>query len=247
MSKATSTIKINSWAKKSKYLRSKLEDHKDILAIYQRDFEVVIKIAVGNIRVEQDQKVLQRNLHAEAQRRKSIEEIEKETEVKPGEKDPKRSLYRRIALETHPDRQGVLNKDTATAERNEELFKRAMNAHADDNLTELLMIAHEIDLNPLDLGLTLKELQKIYADLEKSVTSEIKQIENSYVWVWGESAGNVPMRINLLDAYLRQTGHPPVDQSILRDIIEHHETAPDVSVNPGRQRKTGKRPKKLIR
>lgn len=247
MSRATSTIKINSWAKKSKYLRSKLDDLKDILAIYERDFEVVIRIAVGNIRVEQDQKILKRNLQTEAQRQKSIEEIEKETEVQPGEKNPKRSLYRKIALETHPDRQGVLNKDSETAARNEELFKRAMNAHADNNLTELLMIAHEIDLDPLDLGLTLKELQKIYSDLEGNITKEIKQIEGSYVWVWGESSGNIAMRINLLDAYLRQTGHPPVEQSILRDIIEHHESAPDVSVNPGRQRKTGKRPKKLIR
>ena len=247
MSKATSEIKVNSWAKKTAYLRSRLDDHKEIYGIYEIDFTKVIRIAAGNIRVKQDKKALQRNLNAEANRRKSIEEIEKETAPQPGEKNPKRALYRKIALETHPDRQGVLNRDSATAEKNEELFKRAQMAHSDDDIAELLMIAHEIDLSPLDFGMSMGEIRKVYAGIEKSISQEIKQIENSYIWIWGESVGNIPMRINLLDAYLRQTGHPPVDQSLLRDIIEHHETKPDITVNPGRQRKTGKRPKKLIR
>lgn len=247
MSRITDEIKINSWSKKSAYLRSRLDDHKDIMVIYEQDFSKVIRIAVGNIRVEQDRKVLARNLEAEAQRQKSFAEIEKETDLKPGEKDPKRSLYRKIALETHPDRQGILGNNKEIAAKNEDRFKRAMDAHAQDDITELLIIADEIELNPLDLGLTVKELQKIYGDFEKRVTAELKKIENSYIWVWGESAGNIPMRINLLDAYLRQTGHPPVEQTILRDIIEHHESKPDETIHPGRQRKTGKRPKKLIR
>jgi len=247
MSRITDEIKINSWSKKSAYLRSRLKDHKDIMVIYEQDFAKVIRIAVGNIRVEQDKKVLVRNLEAEAKRQKSIAEIEKETDLKPGEKDPKRSLYRKIALETHPDRQGMLGNNEEIAAKNEDRFKRAMNAHAADDITELLIIADEIELNPLDLGLSTKELQKIYSDFEKRVTSELKYIENSYVWSWGESSGNIPMRINLLDAYLRQTGHPPVEQTILRDIIEHHESNPDISSHPARQRKTGKRPKKLIR
>ena len=247
MSRSTAAIKAKSWAKKAEYLRSKLEDHKDIMVIYEEDFNKVIRIAVGNIRVDQDKEVLNRNIAAEKKRRKSIEEIEKETEIQPGVKDPKRNLYRKIALQTHPDRQGILDHSEDVASRNEELFKRAMNAHAEDDLSELLIIAHELDLDPFEMGLSVKELQKIYSKMEKKVAKEIQAIENSYIWVWGEAAGNIPMRINLLDAYLRQTGHPPVDQAILRDIIEHHESAPDESVPSIRQRKPGKRPKKLIR
>ena len=247
MSRSTDSIKIKSWAKKAKYLRSQLEDHKDIFHIYEKDFVKVLRLAVGNIRVQQDKKVLQRNIDAANKMSQSIEEIEKETELSPGEKDPKRSLYRKIALKTHPDRQGVLNHDSDVAAKNEERFKRAMNAHNEDDLSELLMIAHEIDLDPLDVGLSIRELSEIYSGIERKVSTEITDIEKSYIWVWGEASGNIAMRINLLDAYLRQTGHPPVDQAILRDIIEHHETRPDENIPASRQRKTGKRPKKLIR
>jgi len=247
MSVNTEAIKLKSWAKKAEYLQSLLSDHHDILVIYERDFNRALRIAVGNIRVTQDKNELQKNIDAATSHKKTLKEIEKETEVKPGEKDPKRSLYRKIAFQTHPDRQGLLNSDDATKEKNEELFKRAKNSFEEEDLVGLLVIANSIGLNPLEMGMTIKEIRKIYVDLEKSIAKEIQKIESTYVWVWGESYGNINMRINLLDAYLRQTGHPPVEKSILRDIIDHHESAASETDPASRQRKVGKRPKKLLR
>jgi len=249
MSGDLETIKVKAWAKRAEYLQSRLSDQQEIFVIYQQDFSRVIRIAAGNIRVEQDIRVLKKNIEAAAaaKKSKSLEEIKKETEVKPGEKDPGKSLYRKIALETHPDRQVALNNSKEDVLKKEEMFKQAMLAHEEKNIPDLLMIGIKLGMNPLDLGFSVKELRKIYEKMEKKINVEIKKIESSYVWVWGESEGNIPLRLNLLDAYLRQTGHPPVDKSILRDIIEHHESSANEMVPASRQRKVGKRPKKLLR
>ena len=247
MSNNAITIKIKSWSKKAAYQRSILEDHRQLFALYDIDFMAALRIAAGNIRVKQNTAVLERNIKAAAQAQKTLEDIKRETAPIPGEKNPSRSLYRKIAFATHPDRQGVLDNSAADAERNEDLFKRAMAAHNNKDKSELIEIALELGIDPLAMGYTPTDLKKIYDELEKKIKSQITEIENSYAWVWGESEGNIALRINLLDNYLRRTGHPPVDKDILRDIIQHHESDADKTVHPARTRKVGTRPKKLIR
>tara|TARA_B100000424_G_C22902874_1_gene480212 strand:+ start:669 stop:1412 length:744 start_codon:yes stop_codon:yes gene_type:complete len=247
LSVSASQIKIKGWAKKVQYLRSVLSDKQEIFDVYDKDFQEVLKIAAGNIRVKQDVDVLQKVMQQHAAKRKSIEEIDKETLPDPEEKNPTKSLYRKIAFATHPDRQGLLDNDEETASKNEELFRRAQNAHSEGDTSDLLMIAHELDIDLLSLGYTMQDLKKLYDNLESSLKVKIKEIEDSYAYVWGESVGNLDLRINLLDAYLRRTGHPPVQKSILKDIIMHHEEDVDKTVNPARKRKVGQRPKKLIR
>lgn len=247
MSVDASQIKVKGWAKKVQYLRSVLSDKQEIFNVYEVDFQKVLRIAAGNIRVKQDVEVLQKVMQQHEEKRKSIEEIDKETSPDAEEKNPSKSLYRKIAFATHPDRQGLLDNDEETARKNEELFRRAQTSHSEGDVSDLLMIAHELDIDPLSLGYTIHELKKIYDNLEKSLQAKIKEVEDSYAYVWGESAGNLDLRINLLDAYLRRTGHPPVQKAILRDIILHHEEDVDKTANPARKRKVGQRPKKLIR
>lgn len=236
-------IKIKSWAAKAAFLKSTLSDYKDLFAIYEQDFMGVLRIAAGNIRVKKEVEVAEKNPKVTPSS-KSLEEITEETEPIPGKPNPTRTLYRKIAFATHPDRQG---KDSEAAQKNEELFKRATTANDESDMSELIMIAHDLDIDLLSLGFTEAMLRKIYKNLEEKTTKEIKKIEGCYGWAWGESKGNIQLRVNILDAYLRQTGHPIVERSILNDIVEHHESDADKTVASGRTRKTGQRPKKLIR
>mgnify|MGYP005710514773 FL=1 len=113
----------------------------------------------------------------------------------------------------------------------------------------MIRIALSLDIDVQDLGLDEDEvvvyIQKAIAKTEK----ELEQMSESFVWMWGTSEGNVEMRVRLLDAYLRQTGHPPVSNTILRDIVSHHEdpSTPQDGSSKRRKRKPGTRPKKLIR
>jgi hypothetical protein len=244
---STTLIKIKSWAKRADYQKSILADHQELFTLYDLDFMAVLRIAAGNIRVKQDVSVLEENIRATTASRKTLDDIKRETEPIPGERNPSRSLYRKIAFATHPDRQGILDNSADIAEKNEELFKRAMAAHNDKDNAELIEIALELGIDPQTMGYSITDLKKIYDDLEGKVKSQIAAIEGSYGWVWGESEGNIDLRINLLDNYLRRTGHPPVNKDILRDIIQHHESDVDKTVHPARTRKVGARPKKLIR
>jgi hypothetical protein len=236
-------IKIKSWATKAAFLKSTLSDHQALFTIYELDFMGVLRIADGNIRVKKTSGVVEANIK-ETQTPKTLEEIEDETKPTPGESNPTRTLFRKIAFATHPDRQG---KDPVIAQKNEEIFKRAMSANSESDISELIMIGHDLDIDLLSLGYTMPVLKKIYKDLEEKIIKQIKKIEGCYGWAWGESKGNLERRINILDGYLRQTGHPGVDRSILSDIVEHHEADVDKTVRPGRTRKPGQRPKKLIR
>jgi hypothetical protein len=236
-------IKIKSWATKASFLKSTLSDCQDLFSIYDLDFNAVLRIATGNIRVKKSLDNIENRIK-EDQVAKTLEEIEKETAPTPGEVNPTRTLYRKIAFATHPDRQG---KDPVIAQKNEEIFKRAMTANSESDITGLIMIAHDLDLDLLSLGYTIPSLKKLYKDLEKKITNQIKKIEGSYGWAWGEAKGKIELRVNILSGFFRQTGHPPIERSILIDIIEHHESDVDKTVLPGRTRKTGKRPKKLIR
>ena len=235
-----------------KFLGDEMEDRKDLFSGYEKDFMRVVKIARGNIKVNQNHEKLKKNLEdaAEFNARQKSEEALQEKELNDATPDvPQKKLYREIAKETHPDKYDQLDVSEQEKENLHDIFKRAAEAYENDDVPEMIRIALSLDIDVQDLGLDEDEvvvyIQKAIAKTEK----ELEQMSESFVWMWGTSEGNVEMRVRLLDAYLRQTGHPPVSNTILRDIVSHHEdpSTPQDGSSKRRKRKPGTRPKKLIR
>lgn len=234
-------IRLTSHARKLQTAQQDLDDHELISSVYEQDFQRVIRIASGNIRATQDPKTLAKNI----EEAKKLQE-EESKDVPDDNKDSSlKNLHRRIALLTHPDRL-ISEPSPAEKERKEALFKRAAQAYDDDDLCELVLIAAELKI-PVEDFVEPQKLIMAYDDKIGIIQKKIKSIKGSYVWIWGESHGNIDMRVKLLDIYLQQTGHSKVDEQILRDIVEHHEAPTDVRKISVRQRETGARPKRLIR
>lgn len=234
-------IRLTSYARKLQTAQQDLNDHELISGVYEQDFQRVIRIAAGNIRASQDPKVLAKNI----EEAKKLQETESEEEQDDSKDATIKNLHRKIALQTHPDRL-ISETSPAEKERKEALFKRAAKAYDDDDLCELVLIAAELKI-PVEDFVEPQKLIMAYDDKISEIQKKIKKIKESYVWIWGESHGNVDMRVKLLDIYLQQTGHSKVDEQILRDIVEHHEAPTDVRKISVRQRETGARPKRLIR
>jgi len=236
-------IRLTSYARKIQAATQDLSDHELISSVYEQDFQRVIRIASGNIRARQDPNVLSRNIE-EAERK--AREAKLSEIAKDETKDSSlKNLHRKIALLTHPDR---LAGETSPAERErkENLFRRAATAYDDDDLCDLVLIASELMI-PVEDFVEPQKLIMAYDERIEKIQKKIRSIKESYVWIWGESQGNIDMRVRLLEVYLHQTGHGKIDEQILRDIVEHHEAPTDVRKISVRQRETGARPKRLIR
>jgi hypothetical protein len=235
-------IRLTAQARKLQTAQQDLDDHQLIAGVYEQDFQRVIRIAAGNIRSKHNPEILQKNI--EEAKAKSAEE--ENIDEDDNENNPTlKNLHRRIALLTHPDRL-VSETSAAEKERKEALFKRAAKAYDDQDLCELVLIASELKIAVEDFVDT-QTLMMAYDEKISAIQKKVKSIKESYVWIWGESHGNLDMRVRLLDIYLQQTGHAKVDEQILRDIVAHHEEPTDVRNISVRQRETGTRPKRLIR
>jgi len=90
-----------------------------------------------------------------------------------------KSLYRKIAVCTHPDK----NKNKQDAR---EIYESATVAKKEGNLQELLDAGKKIDIK-LDIkDITLEELELLEANISQ-LSDKVNKIKNSYPWVWFHS------------------------------------------------------------
>lgn len=87
-----------------------------------------------------------------------------------------KSLYRKIAVETHPDK----NENQESAR---EIYEKATVAKKEGNLQELLDAGKKINVMPDFNAMTREELD-ILKDNINELQDKINKIKNSYPWVW---------------------------------------------------------------
>lgn len=243
---------VRSAYRRLKFLNDEIDDRKSIFVDYEKDFMRVVKIARGNIKVNQNHEKLRQNLEeaAEFNARQKAEEALQEKEINDSTPDvPQKKLYRKIAKETHPDKYDQLDASDEEKQNLHDIFKRAAEAYEADDVPEMIRLALALDIDVQDFGLDEDEVVVYIDKAIQKTQQELDQMSESFVWMWGTTVGNVEIRVRLLDAYLRQTGHPPVSNTILKDIVHHHEdpSTPKDGSSKRRKRKPGTRPKKLIR
>jgi len=90
-----------------------------------------------------------------------------------------KSLYRKIAVRTHPDKN--TNKQDAR-----EIYESATTAKKAGNLQELLDAGKKVDIKLKADELTLDELDLLESNI-KEIKNKTNKIKNSYPWVWFHS------------------------------------------------------------
>lgn len=85
-------------------------------------------------------------------------------------------LYRKIVVNTHPDR-------AEQPEKTKKIYNKATNAKKSGNLQELLDAGKEISLAPDINNITTEELDLLELNINE-IKDKIQKIRNSYAWVW---------------------------------------------------------------
>ncbi len=112
------------------------------------------------------------------------EKTQQKKEIRKTEKkntDPEvKKLFRKIALEIHPDR---LIDEPAGLEKNKKkkMFQNSLDAVEDNDLIILVSIAIELGIEPPEVS-----REKLIETENKIITikKEIKELESKYVWRW---------------------------------------------------------------
>ena len=99
--------------------------------------------------------------------------VEKEKETKKTIPSEFKSLYRKIAVETHPDK--------GTDDKKIEKYQQATEAKKESKIDKLVSIAKDLKINLSEMTFAdIKIIEQSIIDTEKAIS----QVRSSYVWAW---------------------------------------------------------------
>ena len=258
--KARVKRQVRARTRKLLFLQEELQDAEDTFEIYRDDFELAVALARPNVRVEQDLEKYCDNIEKarEAAHEQALavqQEAEEAVPDDPSDEEapdrPGKGLYKRIARQTHPDRHlqlGVTDPDERT--RLSGFFTEAHDAFTRGALEVLVRIGLQLGIDPEDMNMSA---EKIVGHIDKEIhvtLSQIKNLQTSYAWAWGEADEDIPRRLKILLQFLRLTGHDSLDEVIVRDVVERHAMMfndDGTRRDRPRARKSGERPGRILR
>ncbi len=138
-----------------------------------------------------------------------------------------KSLFKKIAIETHPDK--VQNRnDLSEFEKNERsvLYKKASNALNSLEEMKLLEVGYSLGILP---DLSEHEQKNIILSAINKEKNSISSSHQLVAWIWGENFGNIDVRSNLLIYVRKNLGLPEVSLDIIREYIVAFENDEDLS------------------
>lgn len=168
----------------------------------------------------------QQKKHNEPEESKENEES-KETEEKSLEAPAwMKKLFKKIALETHPDKISSRDDLSEYQKKEREIFyKEAVSSI--ENVDEMAIIEIAILLE-IDTGVAeKKQLAIISKEIEK-VLQKIESYRNLVAWTWGENIGEIETRSKLLKYIMGILKMPTIEDTIIIDYLNFFEAGEDM-------------------
>ncbi len=251
----TKDIHLRSLSRKLKCVQEDFKDVDNLSQEFDKDFQKAWQMALSNIRSKRDQSafrdLLDEIANNESQNKSknflqdSPEEDDKTSASSKSEKD----LFRKITLETHPDRAGILGiEDESEKDKRKAMFVKAHEAYRKNDLETLLSIAIDLGLSLDDLEIEFEEIVQKVENLTQSIYNKMEAITNSLAWAWGTSSGDIEKRAHLIKMMLQRYGYYDIDDMLVNDIVAQHEENVARGHTKSRvKRRAGQRPRRIVK
>ena len=165
-----------------------------------------------------------------ANHQNSHQEKESKTEEKEEETSEAptwmKKLFKKIALETHPDKISSRDDLSEYQKKEREIFyKKAVDSI--ENIDEMAIVEIAILLG-IDPGVAeKKQLELISKEIEK-IMSEIDSYRNLVAWTWGETIGETETRFKLLKYIMGILKMPTINDNIITEYLTCFEAGEDM-------------------
>lgn len=230
-----------------RFCRSVCEETKELFFEYDQELNLIlgdlsrINKPVSAASPEASEKSLVKSSNSDKkimdEKQNSTQQAEhQENESGPEEKEEEiaeppawmKKLFKKIALETHPDKISS-REDLLEYQKKEReiLYKKAVDSI--ENVDEMAIIEIAILLE-IDPGVAeKKQLEILSTEIEK-VMHEIESYRNLVAWTWGENIGDVETRLKLLKYIMGILKMPAVEDTIISEYLNCFEAGEDVEV-----------------
>lgn len=182
-------LKYKKTIKEAEFAYADLEYHRDVAHEAKIEFRLAIEKLLQTagpelrelIRSKEEERLAATITELQELANSTTESVEKEGTAPSAKATELRSLFRKIAEETHPDKLVTKDLSLSQIEQYIKLFKKAKKALTDTNWYTLHCIA-------LDLGIDLpppSEEQILWVEQDiKRIKEELNDIQNLTAWHW---------------------------------------------------------------
>jgi hypothetical protein len=200
-----------------RYYVSALDEMKCLLPEYERewnrDYSKILSLLNDNSVNEKKDKSEKIFSQLEINAHKDSDDDLVKDEIIKYSPDWAKSLYRKIAKETHPDK--IKEKDKK--DKMKLIFQDASRFIESGEYNKLLDIALSLSI---DVEIPPAEMIKKISTRINNLKKEIEKIEKSMPWIWGESLGIKEVRDEIVESIVRKNSKKDLDRDKIEEIIE---------------------------
>ena len=206
-----------------KYLKEAQDDFLRLFDIYQVELNaVLVDLGEYDKKIEEPKEEEEdpnvSHVYSNFNEEEELEILDEEHII--NNPDWARKLYKKIAIQTHPDKTSSLLSDEESARR-EKIFKDAARCLKNKEYDTLLGFASElnieIEIEDEEYLLTLKRAIGRFAD-------NIDSKKRLVAWTWGELEGQIQQRKNFLFAVFAEIGETPPPADVVESYLEYYES-----------------------
>ena len=210
--------KLNQW----KFLCKSEKDVCELIESYDTELNLVLNEILEctnetSTKEKEESNIIKINLEEEDSK---IEEEFEDEKILNQSPDWAKKLYKKIALQTHPDKLDKMNIASEEKLKREEIFKEAAQSLKSGDYDLLLRLAGDLDL---EFDIDDEILLDLVEESTKKMTKNIQKLQGSAPWAWGELEGNIGHRVSLIVNVWNQLQFPNVSRQAVEDYITCYE------------------------
>lgn len=234
VSKKRSRSKIKRVLNELSYYNKALADTEDLFLDYDIELNEVLEDITSIVETKKSEKNSEESSlesfdekNNQSNSSDKNQELDFSNEKKASPDDWMKKLFKKIAIETHPDKLSS-REDLSLIEKieRESIYKKCAAAIEKNDKFSLLESAIILEI---ELQIAESEQIEIVSSRIKEIKKSLEDVQSKVAWIWGENEGNIGVRTQLL-IYVREILNlPQVSDELIEKYVIEFESGRDLS------------------